>query len=141
MHALSCVHRKASEQAYNSTTHPTEWHFLNRLVKSKKGTVDDITKAWEEGEHLLVVCGMSIQLQVCDWFCLCLKHACMYKYAGGIKRARLLRDFVVKVYSSTDDHSVNKAAVYVAVHNIFMCVVMVIFFVPLTYHGRADWRH
>ncbi|CAE7023435.1 unnamed protein product [Symbiodinium sp. CCMP2456] len=66
---------KASEQAYNSTTHPTEWHFLNRLVKSKKGTLDDITKAWEE---------------------------------GGIKRARLLRDFVVKVYSPSDDHSLNK---------------------------------
>ncbi|CAE7020900.1 unnamed protein product [Symbiodinium sp. CCMP2456] len=66
---------KASEQAYNSTTHPTEWHFLNRLVKSKKGTLDEINKAWEE---------------------------------GGIKRARLLRDFVVKVYTPADDHSVNK---------------------------------
>ena len=53
---LACClnQRKASEQAYNSTTHPTEWHFLNRLVKSKKGTLDEITKAWEEGQCLHV---------------------------------------------------------------------------------------
>ena len=32
----------------------------------------------------------------------------MHEHAGGIKRARLLRGFVVKVYSPADDHSVNK---------------------------------
>ena len=57
IHALSSAYRKASEQAYNSTTHPTEWHFLNRLVKSKKGTLDQIHEAWEAGEHLLAVWG------------------------------------------------------------------------------------
>ena len=112
VHASLSAYRRASEQAYNSTTHPTEWHFLNRLVKSKKGTLEDITKAWEEGELLLVACGMSSCSKIClVLLCLCLKHA-QHKYAGGIKRARLLRDFVVKVFSPTDDHGVNKAAVY-----------------------------
>ena len=55
---LACClnQRKASEQAYNSTTHPTEWHFLNRLVKSKKGTLDEITKAWKRDSACTCVC-------------------------------------------------------------------------------------
>ena len=92
-------------------------------MKSKKGTLEEITKAWEEGQCLLVresERGRERE-SVCVHVRLLVHATTMHElmatlslthihddHAGGIKRARLLRDFVVKVYSPQDDHSINK---------------------------------
>ena len=99
----------ATDMRFTSSTHPGAWHFLYRLTRREDQCDKTIYDQWHEGGKILyctlLVCyrmtsnaafNQSLFMTFQSW-------------GGGVKRDKLLRDFVCRCYAPTQDFGTNKA--------------------------------
>ena len=125
-----------TDMRFTSSTHPAAWQFLYRLTRREDQCDKSIYEAWHAGT-IMIPDGLRF-FWCAQWqFMFVIYNACMqYKSMGNImfgdgwymhvvligpggpKRDHLLRDFVCRCYSATDDFSKNKAC-HIFCSNVF----------------------